>query len=184
VFTPSVGLANMMRMVRVGGSLITWTPANNLCGHGFYQFSPEFFFSTLTDERGFDLRHVSLVECVFPSVSLVAPRRAFQVRSPLEARRRVEVLSKRPLMLLAHAVKTAHLDIPFGRFPQQSDYVAAWQGAGDEAHWAGDVASRTREASLRILRRSERGQATIRWLQGINERRLSSLRNRGFFTPE
>lgn len=105
VFTPSVALANMMKMVRVGGSLIIWTPANNLCGHGFYQFSPEFFFSTLTDEHGFDLRHVSLVECVFPSVSLVAPRRAFQVRSPHEAHRRIEVQSKRPLMLLTHAVR-------------------------------------------------------------------------------
>lgn len=184
VFTPSVALANMMKMVRVGGSLIIWTPANNLCGHGFYQFSPEFFYSALSDDRGFDLRHVSLVECVFPSVSLVAPRRAFQVRSPQELRRRVEVRSKRPLMSLAHAVKTSHLDDPFRRLPQQSDYVAAWHGESDAAHWGNGVVGRVRGAALQILRRSERGRATARWLQGINELRASSLRNRQSFTRE
>ncbi len=184
VFMPAVALANMMKMTKVGGALIIWTPANNLCGHGFYQFSPEFFFSALSDDRGFDLCHVSLVECVFPSVSLVAPRRAFQVRSPQELRRRVEVRSRRPLMALARAVKTAHLDDPFERLPQQSDYVAAWDGANNEARWAVDAMVRLRAATLRVLRRSERGRAAARWLQGMNERRVNSLRNRSSFTPE
>lgn len=184
VFTPSVALANMMKMVRVGGSLIVWTPANNLCGHGFYQFSPEFFFSALSEDRGFDLRHVSLVECVFPSVSLVAPRRAYHVRSPQEVRRRVEVRSKRPLMSLAHAVKAAHLDDPFAELPQQSDYVAAWHGENHQAHLGSETAARVRGATLQILRASERGRAVVRWLQGMSERRASSLRNRDSFTPE
>jgi SAM-dependent methyltransferase len=184
VFAPSVALASMMRMVKVGGSLIIWTPANNLCGHGFYQFSPEFFYSALSDDRGFDLRHVLLVECVFPSVSLVAPRRAFQVRSPQELRRRVEVRSKRPLMSLAHAVKTSHLDDPFARPPQQSDYVAAWQAQSDAAHWGNGVLGRVRGTTLQILRGSERGRATARWLQGMNELRVNSLRNRKSFTRE
>ncbi len=184
VFTPSSALANMMRMVRIGGSLVTWTPANNLCGHGFYQFSPEFFFSALTDEHGFSLRHVSLVECVFPSASLAAPRRAFLVRSPHEANRRVEVMSRRPLMLLSRSVKIAHRDMPFSQSPQQSDYVSAWQGGTTEAYWAGRGALRLREAVLRNLRRRERGRKTVRWIQGMNERRVNSLRNRRFFTPE
>ena len=182
--TPAVALANMMRMTQIGGSLIVWTPANNLCGHGFYQFSPEFFFSSLSGEHGFNLRQVSLVECVFPSVSLVEPRRSFAVRSPYEARSRVEVLSKRPLMLLVHAVKTAHLDTPFARPPQQSDYVAAWEGRqrrlGRRAATLGGV----RQRGLRVLRATERGRQIARIAQGVAERRRHSLRNRRFFTRQ
>jgi len=184
VFSPSVALSNMMKMVKVGGSLIIWTPANNLCGHGFYQFSPEFFFSALSHDRGFDLCHMALVECVFPSVSLVAPRRAYRVRSPQELRRRVLVRSRRPLMSLARAVKTSHLDDPFQRLPQQSDYLAAWHGEKRDADWAGEAIARVQGAALRMLRRSEAGRATARWMQGLDERRASSLRNRRSFTPE
>jgi hypothetical protein len=183
VFSPSVALANMMRMASVGGSLIIWTPANNLCGHGFFQFSPEFFFSSLSPDRGFTLRQVLLVECVFPSVSLVEPRRAFTVSSPQDVRGRVEVLSKRPLMLLVHAVKTSHLEEPFARLPQQSDYVAAWRGVGAQRVWAGALAGRSWDAGLRMLRRTERGRQIARVAQGLNERRLHSLRNRRLFTP-
>jgi hypothetical protein len=184
VFTPPAALANMMKMVTVGGSLIIWTPANNLCGHGFYQFSPEFFFSSLSTAHGFRLKHVSVVECVFPSVSLVAPRRAFTVRSPQEVRGRVELLSKRPLMLLAHGIKTSHLAEPFACLPQQSDYVAAWESNDHRGHWTGVAAPRAREKVLGLLRRTERGRGIARVMQGLDERRRHSLRNRGLFTPE
>lgn len=184
VFNPSSALANMLRMVRVGGSPITWSPANNSCGHGVYHFSPEFCCSALNDKPDFDLRHVSVLECVFPNVSLAAPRRAFLVRSPHEAKRCIAVMSRRPLTLLSRSVKTAHRDMPFSQLPQQSDYVAAWQGGTTEASWAGPAALKLREAMLRRLRRSERGRGAVRWLQGMNERRVHSLRNRRFVTPE
>ncbi len=179
VFAPPVALANMMKMLKVGGSLIIWSPANNLCGHGFYQFSPEFFYSSLTESRGFKVQSVAVVDCVFPSVSLVAPKRAYAVQSPQAVRRRVEILSRRPLMLLTRAVKQAHLDEPFATAPQQSDYVAAWgQGESD------DFAAGARARALKLLRASARGRAAARWLQGVNERRVNSLHNRSFFTPE
>ncbi len=183
VFSPPVALANMMKMLNVGGTLIVWTPANNLCGHGFYQFSPEFFFSSLTESRGFTIETVSVVECVFPSVSLVAPKRAYTVQSPHALRRRVEISSRRPLMLLARAIKHEHVADPFAIAPQQSDYVAAW-GAEDAGSSFGGITPRLRTATVGTLRKSERGRAMVRWLHGANERRVNSLRNREFFTPE
>ena len=88
-------------------------------------------------------------------------------------------------MALARAVKTDHLDDPFERLPQQSDYVAAWDGANNEARWAVDAMVGLRAATLRVLRRSGAGgRAAARWLQGMNERRVNSLRNRSSFTPE
>src|SRR5689334_7760613 len=41
IFHFATALSNMMRMTKVGGRVFITTPANNLCGHGFYQFSPE-----------------------------------------------------------------------------------------------------------------------------------------------
>jgi hypothetical protein len=41
IFNFPVAIANCMKMVRLGGRLFIITVANNHCGHGFYQFSPE-----------------------------------------------------------------------------------------------------------------------------------------------
>jgi hypothetical protein len=50
IFNVPVALANLMRLVRVGGRVFIGTPSNNLCGHGFYQFSPgpEMMFRVFT----------------------------------------------------------------------------------------------------------------------------------------
>ena len=171
IFRPDQALANEMRMVRVGGSAIVWAPANNLCGHGFYQFSPEFFFSAFGDATGFQLESALLVECVYPSVSLVQPRRAFRVRSPREVRERVGVLSRRPLMMLIRATKTRHLDEPFAEAPQQSDYEGQWQSGASLS---------ARHVSAAAVRDT----ALVRRILGERERRRFSLRNRTYFVPE
>ena len=179
IFRPDRALANEMGMLRPGGQLIIWTPANNLCGHGFYQFSPEFFFSALTADSGFALREVLLVECVYPQVSLITPRRAFHVRSPRELRRRVGVLSRRPLMLLVSATKLSHVEQPFARVPQQSDYVNEWERAVPEA-----TTGRLVSSAAGLARRTPAGAALVNHVIGLGERRRFSLRNRRSFVPE
>ena len=52
VFNLSVALKNCMEMTRVGGRFYMHTCANNLCGHGFYQFSPELFYRVFSPENG------------------------------------------------------------------------------------------------------------------------------------
>lgn len=177
IFRPDQALANIMRMVKIGGSVIVWTPANNLCGHGFYQFSPEFFFSALNERTGFRIETALLVECVYPGVSLVEPRAAYRVRDPREVRTRVGLMSRRPVMLLVRAIKSSHDPEPFARIPQQSDYEAHWErgeppGAG-AAH-----AVRERVRATRI------GGALMRRALGMTDKRRFSLRNRAFFSRE
>ncbi len=41
IFNFPVAVANCMNLVKVGGSVFIFTPANNHMGHGFYQFSPD-----------------------------------------------------------------------------------------------------------------------------------------------
>ena len=60
IFNVPAALTTCMRLVKQGGSLFLSSPANNLCGHGFYQFSPELFFRALSDANGFQMRGLYL----------------------------------------------------------------------------------------------------------------------------
>lgn len=59
VFHYLTALKNAMEMVKIGGSLILATPCNNYNGHGFYQFSPDLFFTVL-EGNGFTIEDISL----------------------------------------------------------------------------------------------------------------------------
>src|SRR5271166_5147565 len=46
-------LWNTSQLCKPGGQILHVLPANNLCGHGFYQFSPELFFSLYSERNGY-----------------------------------------------------------------------------------------------------------------------------------
>jgi hypothetical protein len=180
IFRPDRAVTNTLRMTKVGGHVIIEAPANNLCGHGFYQFSPEFFYAALTGHSGFEIDRLLLIECVYPSVSLVRQRRAYAVRSPREVGQRVSVLSRRPLLLLAHATKRSHVEDPFTIPPQQSDYEMQWQDANRKGSRVAELAL----AAARIVKRHPAGTMLAHHYLGARQRRRYSLRNTDFFTPE
>jgi SAM-dependent methyltransferase len=129
VFNFPVAIANCMKMLRVGGRFFALTPANNHCGHGFYQFSPELFFRVFSEANGFAVEHVLAIEHAFPGIELTAGRTVYTVRDPAEVGERVGLVSSRPVYLFVQAVKRADVE-PFApSWPQQSDYAAAWTGA-------------------------------------------------------
>jgi hypothetical protein len=125
VFNFPTALKNCMRLVRVGGSLIVATPANNHCGHGFYQFSPELFFRAFSQEQGFRVRRMVLVEHPYPGAELSSGEPWFDVSDPAVIGARVGLVTRSPVMLMIHAERVAQARV-FDRFPQQSDYAAAW----------------------------------------------------------
>jgi SAM-dependent methyltransferase len=121
VFDFPTSIRSCMELVRVGGRFVTATMANNFCGHGFYQFSPELFFRVLSPENGF-----SVVEMYMAELG----GRTRRVMDPAEVKSRVELCNSRPASLLVHARRDAAVDL-FTRTPQQSDYVASWMGSRD-----------------------------------------------------
>ena len=120
VFNFPMALKNCMEMTRVGGQLFLHTIANNYCGHGFYQFSPELFFRALGAENGFKIESM-IVHRVGPY------GRWYEVSDPEQIRSRVEVITFSPLQLLLRAKRVAAVPI-FERTPQQSDYTPRWTG--------------------------------------------------------
>lgn len=118
-------LTNYMSMVRTGGSIFINVPANNLLGHGFYQFSPEFFYRVFSDNNGFVTESVSLIESPFTTVEASRRHRCFRVTDPALAGKRMRVITNRPLMLWVHARKTGQKPL-FQAMPMQSDYATTW----------------------------------------------------------
>lgn len=121
-------LANYMTMVKVGGSLFVAAPANNLCGHGFYQFSPEFFYRVFSSENGFRVRDMVLIESPLLSVEASRHQRFFRVQDPEVLQKRVQILSRKPVMLWAHAERVSSVPL-FAASPYQSDFKAQWRAA-------------------------------------------------------
>src|ERR1035437_5746216 len=111
VFNFPVAIANLMEMLKVGGYLFMTTVANNLFGHGFYQFSAELMYRIFTAENGFQLRTVSLLEATFPDVSLTPIRRVFRVLDPAVVKGRVGLRCARPVMMTIEATKTASVPL-------------------------------------------------------------------------
>ena len=118
VFNAPVALKNCMEMVKVGGHLFIHTVANNCLGHGFYQFSPEFFFRSFSNANGFKIENV-LVHPVGPF------GKWYEVSDPVAINSRVELISFSPIYILAHGKKVAAAPI-FSPMPQQSDLEIEW----------------------------------------------------------
>jgi SAM-dependent methyltransferase len=128
IFNFPIAIANLMRMTKVGGRVFMSTPANNFCGHGFYQFSPELVFRVFAPENGFEVLTVELVEAKYPSPELTRNRVAYAVADPASVQGRVGLITKRPVLMLVEARKLRHVPV-FARAPLQSDYARAWSAA-------------------------------------------------------
>lgn len=176
-----VAIKSMMEAARPGGRVLVQTPANNYFGHGFYQFSPELFFRVFSAPQGFRTRRVVVFEHFFPCHFFEAPW--FEVRDPDAVQSRVQLVGKRPLLMMVEAEKLENRPI-FETIPQQSDYARAWSRGDATAglvHRNLPLGRRIKEILLR-LPLSWVGHL---WLQHLaNHRNRPSLGNRKFFKRE
>ncbi|WP_264079575.1 hypothetical protein, partial [Mycolicibacter algericus] len=156
----------------MGGTIFINTPANNMMGHGFYQFSPELMYRIFSDENGFAIRNVLLYEARYPGLDLTKKHTVFKVMDPSEARQRVGLLNKKPVMMMVEAAKIR--DVPmFTTPPQQSDYVVMWDGTdvARALHWRERVKQVMRSLPLPV-------RAPI---QGFHQKRVFSLGNKSVY---
>jgi SAM-dependent methyltransferase len=113
VFDVATALRNTTRLLKVGGTLLISAAANNQCGHGFYQYSPELFYRYL-EANGFESVRVYLV-------GLLSPNRWRRVVDPKDLRARSQVMTAEPTQIIVIARKARTLNTP--AIPQQSDYA-------------------------------------------------------------
>jgi SAM-dependent methyltransferase len=121
IFNFPQAIRNCMDLLKVGGTFVTSTPANNFMGHGFYQFSPELFFRLFCPENGFHLGRSLAYECEMGGAW-------YEMEDPKNLRRRVELLAtgaRIQLWIEARKVAAQLGELPL--LPQQSDYAAQWE---------------------------------------------------------
>ncbi len=136
IYNVSEALANCSALCKPGGQIVHISPSNNLCGHGFWQFSPELFFSLYFAENGYEQTEV-----------FVADKTNFkhwaQVRRPQGGQRAI-INSATPLYVMARSRKktsgSAQPDV------QQSDYSFRWNIAGaNDCRPAGELRAQIEE---------------------------------------
>jgi len=114
IYNAPQALQNMAELCRVGGQVIHATPTNNFCGHGFWQFSPELFFSLYSEQNGFTQTEVFVAD-------LANEREWFEVKRPTRSER-AEIVSSTQLYAMCRTVLTERRAVRV----QQSDYVHIW----------------------------------------------------------
>jgi SAM-dependent methyltransferase len=163
VFDFPVAWRNCVALCRVGGHLFHSLPANNLSGHGFYQFSPELFFNLYQEKNGFELLGVWF--------ALKADTRHWwKVADPSAVRHRVTLRNAHEVYMLVVAKKLAEVG-PLPP-PQQSDYAQSeWLKPGVAPAAAGGQGGATRAlASLGLL---DLARATREWLRAVRDSGLA-----------
>jgi SAM-dependent methyltransferase len=167
VFNFPQALKTCMELTRVGGHLVIVTSGNNLFGHGFYQFSPELFFRALAPANGFEVEALLLCDA----------GRWFATADPATVGSRVELLTRAPMLLFVAARRIANLE-PFEKWPQQSDYLTAWDSTVANAEMpAAPSLCKDFALRFRLMRRLQE-----HWQEWKGNRRRT-LSNRAFFSP-
>lgn len=166
VFNLPVALASCMQMLKPGGRFLAVTVANNWCGHGFYQFSPELFFRAFSADNGFSIVDLYVADA--------EGRRHHAIADPAQVGSRVELWTSDPVYLLVHARRDSVRPI-FATSPNQADYERDWT----EHAPARSIASRAVWKEWPGVRQLLRARARRYW----RRRRRASLDDRRFFTP-
>ena len=168
VFNFPTALKNCMAMVRPGGHLILITTWNNYAGHGFYQFSPELFYSALSVENGYAVEEMLIVQ----------RNRWYAVANPGEVGGRIELINAEPTLLFLTARRLESKPV-FSTWPQQSDYSARW-AAGNASP---TQPSATRGFKETWLKKSAALRSLQRRWQARKHRKSCSVSNRKNFQP-
>jgi hypothetical protein len=118
IYNAPQALKNCSLFCKPGGQILHVLPANNWCGHGFWQFSPELFFSLYSKENGYEGTQVFMAD-------LSNTKQWFQVKQPTNGQRANIRCTTELYVLVRTVLKSGdfnHTNV------QQSDYVFEWEG--------------------------------------------------------
>ena len=120
IFDVKTVLQNINSMLKVGGVYSVVTNNNNFPGHGFYQFSPEFFRTAFSEQTGYQILSLDLVQLLdndpyyfvhnYPEI-------------PKGSRHEYRTDGS-PYYITMTALKTKHINQV--KNLQQSDYLKIW----------------------------------------------------------
>lgn len=119
IFDVAQCIRNITALCKPGGFILHCLPANGFNGHGFYQFSPELFFSCYSEVNGFTQTEVYIAE-------LSDTTHWYRVSPPSDGHR-VNLRSPGEMYVIAGTRRRAVRELSL----QQSDYMFTWNKAAD-----------------------------------------------------
>ncbi len=122
VFDVKQSMQNINKLVKKNGRIFHVSPTNNFSGHGFYQFSPELFFSLYSEENGYSETEVYLKK-------LDSSNSYFKVKKPQDGKR-FQFYSFYPVYILVSTKKNFEAEL---YDVHQSDYVHLWTNQNQES---------------------------------------------------
>ena len=129
LFNYPQALHNAMNMVRPGGFLMLETAANNRFGHGFYQFSPELFFCTLTSRNGFEV--LDMTEVCERKTGAIHRIKYYGISDFTKTGRSLETATRGITSLYVLARRIG--DVPDDLVIQQNGFISTWDEPADLA---------------------------------------------------
>lgn len=118
IYNAPQAFKNISTLLADGGQILHALPANNWCGHGFWQFSPELFFSLYSDVNGYANTKVFFAD-------LSDNKHWYEVRKPENGIRScMESCTEVYVLVITKKISTffSHDTV------QQSDFVLTWDG--------------------------------------------------------
>ena len=135
VFDIGQAFRNVISLCADGGQILHVLPANNQCGHGFFQLSPELFYSLYSAENGFNGTEVFLAAVLDEGNWYGVPRP--------QGGRRIEIMSTEPLYILVRTTKVRNVR---ALTVQQSDYRLRWSNVSSQSRSHNTLADSVRQA--------------------------------------
>lgn len=182
IFDVRQALENYINLTKKNGYIFINTPANNLCGHGFYQFSPDFFFRAFDESNGFSVENLTLIEAPLKFVEACRQQACYRTADPAGLSQRVLLINDKPVMLFVQARRTDDRP-PFAQAPLQSDHAFKW-AAGPQSR--PDNESHSEKAAGEPAKTAARFAYLPFWevlRRRLLQRRKNSFRNRRWFEP-
>jgi len=129
VFNIPLALNNCSKLCRPGGQIIHILPANNFCGHGFWQFTPELFFSLYSETNGYKQTEVYLADITDINTWYKVHEPKNGVRVNVHTSNRIHILVRTVL----NTAEFSHDNV------QQSDYQELWKTNKKREAYDGEV---------------------------------------------
>ena len=114
IFNVAQAFQNTIDVCKLDGTILHILPAAGFCGHGFYQYSAEFFFSLYSKENGFEETEIFFSD-------LYDPQKWYAVTKPSQGER-INIRTQNETYIIVRTKKIVHKSI----FIQQSDYTYIW----------------------------------------------------------
>jgi SAM-dependent methyltransferase len=124
IFNAPQALKNVTALTKPGGQILHILPTDNNCGHGFWQFSPELFFSLYSEKNGYRDTKVFIADFMFENIDSW-----FEAARPRDGHR-VEWSARRTSNPVYALVRTVRGETVSQDHVYQSDYVRQWGGGG------------------------------------------------------